>query len=204
MEKKDNNKAISEPLAHYLNSSIQSEDVNLWPTVNAKLRLKAKYSANPRKSINNRVYSLVAIAVIFVVIISINPVIRHPMLYGLNTKHGSDIPSGDVKGAPTIKYSNLELIPSSVKIGQKIELKGSGFPDGDLRIDLLRSGDSVGSAFQTTIGNTNIINGSFSYSFVLSDKVNGNVIEPGLYKVQAVIFPPYKQMEGVFVNLTVQ
>lgn len=103
----------------------------------------------------------------------------------------------------TLNYNNFELTPSSVQIGQKVELKGSGFPTGDVRIDLLQNRDSVGTAFQTTIGTTYIANGSFDYSFVLSPQVNGNVIRPGVYEVQAVVIRPNQQREGVFVNLTV-
>ncbi|MDP4094324.1 MAG: hypothetical protein Q8920_13290 [Bacillota bacterium] len=103
----------------------------------------------------------------------------------------------------TLVYDKLELSPSTVKIGQKVELSGTGFPNGDVRIDILKNSDDKGTVLQATIGMLHSTKDSFSFSFELSPEINGYVIKSGLYQIQAVIIPKDQPREGVFVNLNV-
>lgn len=325
MEKKDNHKTIAKPLAHYLNSSIPSEDVNLWPTISKKIKSQEISSKQPQKLITKkRAYGLVAVAAIFAVITLVGPSAKNLMLKQSNneiafqseknvlTPKGSSANTVTQEAAPqpfsypitivsssypvhrnqtfnivsngkewggqkvklyylsdtdtnhtellykkvlpssaqyigetpinsgkwsfkwqspssqnegygsfiiaalsndgilsattveTLRYNNLDLTPSTAQIGQKIDIRGSGFASGDVRIDLLRNGANGGYDFQTTVGTTHITDGSFDYSFTLPKQVNGNVITSGSYKVEAVIIRPNQARQGIFIDLTVQ
>ena len=97
----------------------------------------------------------------------------------------------------TLLYDKLEITPSAVKVGQKVELRGTGFPVGDIRIDVLQRN----SGFQTTIGSVQSYDGSFNYSFEVTPK---NHITPGNYQVQIVYTIPGTARAAVFVNLKVE
>ena len=126
----------------------------------------------------------------------------------------------------TILYDKLEVTPSIVKVGQIIEVKGTGFPVGDtfcnrylqsipyppmpsgtgrimgigdIGVDLLQR--TIG--FQTNIGSLHISDGSFDYSFKIS-KINGKQITPGIYEVLILFALPGTAGQTVSVYLTVE
>ena len=101
----------------------------------------------------------------------------------------------------TFSYDKLEITPSTVKVGQKIELRGAGFPVGDIRVDLIKE-ENGSTEFQTNIGSLHSYDGTFNYSF--TPKINGNQITPGTYQV-LIVFPiPGTAREAVRVNLKVE
>lgn len=126
----------------------------------------------------------------------------------------------------TLLYDKLEITPSTVKVGQIIELRGAGFPVGDtlcnryfqsipyppmpngtgdirgigdIRIDLLQRT----SGFQTNIGSLHIYDGSFNYSFK-TPMINGKQIAPGTYEVLLVFALPGTAGQTVSFYLTVE
>ncbi len=113
----------------------------------------------------------------------------------------------------TLLYDKLEVTPSTVKVGQKVELRGAGFPVGDIRVDVLQrntafqttkgsSQDYYGDFnFQTTIGSVHSYDGSFNYSIEVTPK---NHITPGNYQVIIYFAMPGTVGEAVRVNLKVE
>jgi hypothetical protein len=99
---------------------------------------------------------------------------------------------------PTLLYDKLEVNPSTVKAGQKVELKGVGFPVGDIRVDLYKEENG----FQTHLGSIHSYNGSFNFSF--TPKINGSQITPGTYEVTIIFAMPGTAGWAVSTYLTVK
>lgn len=117
----------------------------------------------------------------------------------------SDEGNLSAKRLSTLLYDKLEITPSTVKVGQKVELRGAGFPVGDIRIDVVQKNENDGTTWwDTTIGSVHCYDGSFNFSFEVTPKINGNQITPGIYEVLTVFDFPGTAGESVTVKLNVE
>jgi hypothetical protein len=105
----------------------------------------------------------------------------------------------------TLLYGEIALSSSTVKVGEPIQLSGSGFiKNSHVEIGLQRNGTQTTPGIAVKLGAASASEGSFSYTIKLPSESNGIPITPGEYEVNVIIVHPSQINQAVKMDLTVK
>jgi hypothetical protein len=110
----------------------------------------------------------------------------------------------------TLLYGEIALSSSTVKVGEPIQLNGSGFiKNSKVEILLQRNGTQQNGVQSTPpiavkLGAVSASDGAFSYTIKLPSESNGIPITPGKYEINVHIVHPGQINQAVKMDLTVR